>query len=82
LPPEQAPRRRQANRGSFRPGFDPRRHSFTTSDCRLGYWVTMLGLTQRTQDPSVRAWVRRKVLAHFSRKENRQGSIAAVGCPS
>jgi hypothetical protein len=78
LPPEQPPRRRQANCGSFRPGFDPRRHRFTTSDCRLGYWVTMLGLTERTQDPAVREWVKRKVFAHFSQKNRGQASSAAT----
>lgn len=64
-------KKRHANRGSFAKGPDPRRHVFTTSDCRLGYWVVMLGLTPRTQDPAVREWVRLKVCMHFAQKERK-----------
>lgn len=67
-------KRRKANRGSFRPGFDPRRHVFTPGDCRLGYWVVMLGLTPRTKDPAVREWVRQRVAIHNRRKDERRAS--------
>lgn len=68
------PGKREANRGSFRPGFDPRRHRFTPGDCRLGYLVTMLGLTERTRDPAVRVWVRMKVSIHNRKKDERKVS--------
>jgi hypothetical protein len=65
-------KRRKANRGSFRPGFDPRRHVFTPGDCRLGYWVVMLQLTPRTKDPVVREWVRQRVAIHNRAKDERR----------
>ena len=61
-------KKRKATPGSFRPGPDPRRHTFTTSECRVGYWVTMLGLTPKTRDPAVREWVRMKVCIHNRKK--------------
>lgn len=57
------------NRGWFAKGYDRRRHVFTISDCRLGCRVVMLGLTAKTKEPAVGAWVRLKVGSHFSRKE-------------
>ena len=57
-------KKRKATPGSFKPGPDPRRHKFTTSECRVGYWVTMLGLTPRTKSIAVRDWVRMKVCIH------------------
>jgi hypothetical protein len=61
------------NPGWFRKGHDARRHVFTNSDCRIGYWVVMLGLTPKTRDPAVREWVRLKACIHFSQKEKRNG---------
>jgi len=65
-------KRRKGNKGSFKPGFDPRRHRFSTGECRVGYWVTMLGLTPRTKDPAVREWVRTKVCIHNRSKDERR----------
>lgn len=39
----------------------------------------MLGLTPRTQDPAVRAWVRKKVCAHFTRKEKGDAQKETAG---
>ena len=36
----QAPKRR-ANRGSFRKGFDSRRHIFTPEECSRGFWTAI-----------------------------------------
>ncbi len=57
-------KKRKANPGWFQKGPDARRHVFTTSECRVGYWVTMMGLTPKTRDPDVRAWVHMKVAIH------------------
>ena len=35
----QAPRK--ANRGSFRKGFDSRRHVFTPEECSRGFWTVI-----------------------------------------
>src|SRR5207237_7419002 len=67
-------RKSRANRGSFRPGPDPRRHVFSTSDCRIGYWVVML-----TKDQSIKDWLRKKVSIHFSRKANRGTTPVSQG---
>ena len=40
----------------------------------MGYWVTMLGLTPRTQDPAVREWVRLKVCIHNAEKDRRKAA--------
>ena len=33
--------KRKANRGSFKPGYDPRRHVFTRAECQDGFWSAM-----------------------------------------
>ena len=33
--------RRRANRGSFRPGHDSRRHTFTAEECSRGFWTAI-----------------------------------------
>jgi hypothetical protein len=40
-------RKRSANRGSFRPGPDPRRHKFTPEECSQGFWtaIAVLGVS-------------------------------------
>jgi len=32
---------RKANRGSFKPGPDPRRHKFTREECSAGFWSAL-----------------------------------------
>jgi hypothetical protein len=41
-----ARRKRRANRGSFRPGHDSRRHKFTPAECSRGFWtaIAVMGL--------------------------------------
>ena len=70
---------RRPNPGWFKPGPDSRRHRFTTQDCRIGYWVTMMGLTPRTRSERVREWVRKKVCVHNAAKDRaREASAAAA----
>lgn len=38
---EAKPRRRKANRSSFRKGHDPRRHKFTPAECSAGFWSAL-----------------------------------------
>ena len=37
----------RANKGSFRPGPDPRRHKFTPAECSAGFWtaIAVMGLS-------------------------------------
>lgn len=50
-PPDIPPRERAAHMGRFRPGFDPRRHIFTSEECHrggvLGYKAAWESLEQR-----------------------------------
>lgn len=59
-----AGKKRKANRGSFAPGFDPRRHVFTTAERQRGYAQALAGHGKCT-DPRVAAWVWRKVRSHY-----------------
>ena len=59
--------RRKANKGSFRPGFDPRRHKFTRQHCWLGYAVTYI------KHPHLRDWLRMRVRCHRTKKEKSSG---------
>ena len=62
MPPRKP--RRKATAGSFKPGFDPRRHTFTTQECRMGYWVACM------KNPHLREWIQLKVRLHRRAKEN------------
>jgi|RhiMetdeSRZDD1v2_1073273.scaffolds.fasta_scaffold167102_5 hypothetical protein len=43
-------KRRHANRGSFKPGFDPRRHRFSRDECVKGFWNAVYSIIQRHPD--------------------------------
>lgn len=65
-----SPKRRRkgkANAGSFRPGIDPRRHVFTASECRVGWWVANI------KHPHLRPWLRKKLFAHYHQREKTHG---------
>jgi hypothetical protein len=84
MPPErdrgrrqkERPKKRKGNKGSFRQGWDPRRHRFTPSDCRVGYLVAAI------RHPELREWLRMKIRCfyqarkeqHVSQEEARRGS--------
>lgn len=51
---------RRANRGSFQPGPDARRHVFTTEERRRGYQTAM-----HDRDIAVIAWVFRRVRSYY-----------------
>ena len=53
------------NKGSFKPGYDPRRHRFTRDECRLGLYVAYANAT-----PDVKRWLLRRCLIHY-REKNR-----------
>ncbi len=57
-------KKRKANRGSFRPGYDPRRHVFTRAERRLGYLRCLTGYG-KCSNPHVCAWVWRKVRSYY-----------------
>ena len=42
-----ATRKGRANKGSFRPGPDNRRHKFTPAECSQGFWtaIAVMGLS-------------------------------------
>lgn len=52
-------RKRRANRGSFKPGPDPRRHLFTRQECWLGYAVAYI------RHPELREWLRMKIRCYY-----------------
>ena len=52
-------RKRRATPGSFKPGPDSRRHVFTTSDCRIGYWVAAI------KHPELREWLKMKIRVYY-----------------
>src|SRR5215472_19185323 len=52
----------KANSGSFKPGFDPRRHVFSKAECRKGVLIA----TRLAKMPSrVRAWLGNKIRWHY-----------------
>jgi hypothetical protein len=54
------------NAGSFKKGFEPRRHSLSKAERQKGYRVA----TQERKMPSrLRAWLRRKIKNHYRRDE-------------
>jgi hypothetical protein len=58
---------RKPNSGSFKPGFDPRRHVFSKAELRKGYRVA----TQERKLPSrVRAWLWRRVKRYYRERRN------------
>jgi hypothetical protein len=58
---------RKANSGSFKPGFDPRRHSFSKAERQKGYRVA----TQEKRMPSrLRAWLRKKIRRYYQRRDS------------
>jgi hypothetical protein len=52
-------RRRKANRTSFQPGFDPRRHIFTAEERRRGGQTAWRRLMQDA--PWMLAWLQRRI---------------------
>ena len=77
-------KKRKATPGSFKPGPDSRRHVFTISDCRIGYWVAAI------KHPELREWLRMKIRVydHERSKHGKESEVrgrsghtgAAVGC--
>ena len=59
-----AGKKRKANRGSFAPGFDPRRHVFTAAERKRGY-AQAFGGHGKCADVRVTAWVWRKVRGYY-----------------
>ncbi len=39
--PKTSTRKRKANSGSFKPGYDPRRHTFTAEERSAGFWTAI-----------------------------------------
>jgi hypothetical protein len=58
-------KRRKPNKGSFRPGPDPRRHVFTRAERRLGYYRA---LRINDNDIDTAAWFYRKVRGYYRAK--------------
>ena len=52
-------KKRRANAGSFKRGPDPRRHTFTVQDCRIGYLVAAI------KHPELREWLRMKLRIYY-----------------
>src|SRR5262249_53558540 len=57
---------RKATAGSFKPGPDPRRHRFTLSDCRVGWWVANI------LHPELREWLRMRLFVFYSSRKQHQ----------
>lgn len=55
-------RKGRGNAGSFRPGFDPRRHVFTPLDCRVGWLVANI------RHPELREWLKMRLRCHYHQK--------------
>ena len=72
--PRRAAKKRKANRGSFAPGYDPRRHIFTTAERKRGY-AQAFGGHGKCADVHVAAWVWRKVRGYY-RALKREASAA------
>ena len=66
-------KQRRANRGSFAPGPDPRRHKFTRQDCWLGYAVCFI------RHPHLREWLKTKIRVYYWQKGARRGAQAISG---
>lgn len=66
-------RKRRPNAGSFKPGPDPRRHVFTQSDCRIGWWVANI------RHPELRDWLRMRLFCYYSERRRRDGAQASDG---
>ncbi len=41
---------KRPNRGQFKKGFDPRRHTFTTEECQRGFWSALDSIIRRFPD--------------------------------
>ena len=62
-----------ANSGSFKPGYDPRRHVFSKRDQQKGYRVA----TQEKKMPSrLRAWLRKKIRRYYQERLERKRGAA------
>ena len=59
-------RKSRPNAGSFRAGPDPRRHTFTASDCRVGWLVANI------LHPELREWLRMRLFVYHSVKERKE----------
>jgi len=59
--------RKRRNRGHFKRGYDPRRHIFTPSDCRVGWLVANI------KHPHLRDWLRMRLFVFYFRKEKVSG---------
>ena len=64
-PNTKSPSKRRANRGSFRKGADPRRHTFTRDEQIAGFWAALESLTVRFNDDRARTF------GKFLRREGR-----------
>jgi hypothetical protein len=62
---------KKANRGSFRPGPDPRRHAFTRAERRRGYRNAMAATLGR--DIHVHAWLFRRVRGYYRARRREAG---------
>jgi len=63
---ERGRKKRKATAGSFKPGPDPRRHRFTPSDCRVGWWVANI------LHPELREWLRMRLYVFYSSRKQPQ----------
>ena len=64
--------KRRANKGSFKPGFDPRRHKLTRTDCWLGYAVTYVN------HPELREWLRMKVRCYYAERDRKEKEVLEI----
>jgi hypothetical protein len=62
-------KKRTANRGSFKPGPDPRRHKFTREECSAGFWtaIAVLGVSIGAKLHHVGRWPSFQQRGRFTR---------------
>ena len=55
-------KKRAPNKGSFKPGPDPRRYKFTPTDCRVGWLVANI------KHPHLRDWLKTRLRCYYHQK--------------
>lgn len=62
-----------ANSGSFKPGYDPRRHVFSKRERQKGYDVAM---NEAKMPSRLRAWLRKKIRRYYQELRERKRGAA------
>ena len=69
-------KKRKATPGSFKPGPDPRRYTFTKHDARVGWLVA------NCKHPHLRDWLKTRLRCYYHQKGKAHGPKAEAAGPA